>query len=58
MKTVCENCSNYIFDEENDCYCCDARLDEDDMMHFLTRQTDSCPYFSFYDEYSIVRKQN
>lgn len=58
MKTICENCVNYVYDEENDCYSCDARLDEDEMMHFLYRQTDSCPYFRFYDEYSIVRKQN
>ena len=58
MKTICENCVNYVYDDENDCYVCDARLDEDEMMHFLTNQTKNCPYFRFYDEYSIVRKQN
>ena len=58
MKTVCENCANYVYDSEQDCYCCEAELDEDEMMRFLTRQTGSCPYFNFYDEYSVVRKQN
>lgn len=58
MKTICENCVNYVYDDECDCYCCDAALDEDEMCRFLTRKTENCPYFGFYDEYSIVRKQN
>ena len=58
MKSNCENCANYIFDEENECYCCDAELDEDEMRRFITAETYNCPYFSFYDEYGIVRKQN
>ena len=58
MKTLCENCVNFMYDDENDCSFCSAALDEDDMMRFLTRQTDACPFFRFYDEYSIVRKQN
>lgn len=58
MKNICENCANYIYDDEYDCYCCNADLDEDDMSRFMTRQTSGCPYFNFYDEYGIVRKQN
>lgn len=58
MKTICENCVNFVFDDEDEAYACDARLDEDEMLHFLTGRTESCPYFRFYDEYSIVRKQN
>jgi len=58
MKSNCENCSNYVYDEYNDSYCCEAALDEDEMSRFLTYKTDLCPYFSFYDEYGIVRKQN
>ncbi len=58
MKSICENCSNYIYDDEFDCYCCDADLDEDEMRYFITSQTKNCPYFRFYDEYGIVRKQN
>lgn len=58
MKSNCENCAHYVYDDEYDCYFCEANLDEDDMSRFLNQQTDSCPYFNFYDEYSIVRKQN
>ena len=58
MKTICENCVNYVYDDECDCYCCGAALDEDEMYGFLTKKTENCPYFGFYDEYSIVRKQN
>lgn len=58
MKTNCENCSNYVYDDQYECYCCDASLDEDEMERFLTNRTSSCPYFNFYDEYGIVRKQN
>ena len=57
-KTNCESCSNYIFDEQSDCWYCDIDLDEDEMSRFLTSQTIDCPYYNFYDEYGIVRKQN
>ena len=58
MKSNCENCSNYIYDDEDDCYYCNVNLDEDEMQRFLTSPKFECPYFNFYDEYSIVRKQN
>lgn len=58
MKQSCESCANYIFDEESECYCCDAALDQDELGHFMTDSVYNCPYYSFYDEYSIVRKQN
>ena len=58
MKSMCENCANYVYDDESDCYYCESRLDEDEMHKFLTSRTENCPYFNFYDEYSIVRKQN
>lgn len=58
MKSNCENCANYFLDDEDGCYYCNASLDEDDMSRFLTGHTGSCPYFNFYDEYAIVRKQN
>ncbi len=56
--SICDNCSNYVYDEETQEYCCDALLDEDEMGRFLTGQNKSCPYFRFDDEYTIVRKQN
>ena len=57
-NSCCETCANYIFDEEAECYYCDMQLDEDEMHRFLTSQTTGCPYYDFYDEYKIVRKQN
>ena len=56
--TNCENCAYYQYDFESDCFFCDVLLDEDDMMHFLTSQTENCPYFNGFDEYGVVRKQN
>lgn len=48
---------NYVYDEEYGYYICEANLDEDDMMRFLTSQTFSCPYYQLDDEYRVVRHQ-
>ena len=53
----CEDCEFYRFDEDEDAYVCDNRLDEDEMANYLAGQTASCPYFRFYDEYKSVQKQ-
>ncbi len=53
----CESCSNFIYDEEYDYYVCGANLDEDEMEHFLRKTVRNCPYYSYQDEYKIVRKQ-
>lgn len=55
--TQCESCAYYDYDEEYDCYLCTINLDEDDYASYMGGHS-SCPYYSFYDEYSIVRKQN
>lgn len=54
----CENCQNYTWDEEFEYYVCDIDLDMDEMERFLNHSTKDCPYFKFYDEYTMVRKQN
>ena len=53
----CESCEFYDYDEEFEEYVCGAKLDEDDMLRFLTKNTKGCPYFRFYDEYKSVHKQ-
>ncbi len=53
----CESCEFYDYDEELDAYVCDLKLDEDEMVDFLGRNTRSCPYYRFYDEYKSVHKQ-
>ena len=57
-KTSCETCANYIYDDITDTYFCDMNLDEDEMEKFLTASTYNCPYYDFYDEYEMVKKQN
>lgn len=56
-QSNCEYCSNYVYDEEIDCFICLVNLDEDEMARFITNTYDSCPYFRLDDEYKIVRKQ-
>ncbi len=56
--TPCEECENFVLDEETEEYYCEysASLDEDDVATFSFGK--SCPMFRFKDEYRIVRKQN
>lgn len=55
--TNCESCSRYVYDEQNDMYCCTVDLDEDEMCRFVCGANYDCPYYSADDEYSVVRKQ-
>lgn len=58
QATNCEECSNYIYDDEDECYYCNINLDEDEMYRFMSGTNYNCPYYDRYDEYKIVRKQN
>ena len=40
-----------------DCFTCEMNLDEDEMVLFLQRRNDSCPYFSFSDDYKLAGRQ-
>lgn len=53
----CESCEFYDYDEYLDAYTCSVALDEDEMIDFLGRKTNSCPYYRYYDEYKSVHKQ-
>lgn len=53
-ECACESCLYYEEDNED----CRLSLDEDELLRFSLRQTSSCPYYKFYDEYKSVRKQN
>ncbi len=57
-QSSCETCANFMYDDESDTYYCNMDLDEDEMARFLSFGTKDCPYYNYYDEYSIVRKQN
>jgi hypothetical protein len=53
----CESCEFYDYDETLDAYVCDMSLDEDEMVNFLGKNTGTCPYYRYYDEYKSVHKQ-
>ena len=55
--TNCDDCVNYVYDEECDCWVCLVNLDEDEMCRFMTGTNYNCPYYSSDDEYDIARKQ-
>lgn len=57
MKSKCDCCINYTYDEEYNCYECQVDLDEDEMMKFMGNSFVECPYFQFNDEYKTVRRQ-
>ena len=57
MGNNCEECENYIFDEELEEYSCEVELDEDDYGRLTQDRHAVCPYFRFRDEYRVVRKQ-
>lgn len=58
INTQCESCAYYDYDDEMDCYVCTINIDQDDAGHMFGCRRNSCPYYSYYDEYKIVRKQN
>lgn len=57
MKSNCDFCMNYEYDDEYECYTCIMDLDEDEMELFITGRFKSCPYYRPGNEYTIVRKQ-
>ncbi len=57
IKGNCEQCNNYVYDEDYECYTCEMDLDEDEMAGFLAGTFWDCPYYRPGDEYLIVRKQ-
>lgn len=54
---ACEQCNNYVYDEDYECYVCEMDLDEDEMARFLADDFRDCPYYQPGDEYLIVRRQ-
>ena len=57
MKSTCDTCLYYEYDEEYECYGCQVNLDEDEMARFVSDSHYVCPYYRYGDEYTIVRKQ-
>ena len=57
-NSICDNCAYYDYNEEYECYECEVNLDEDELYRFMQGGSFECPYFTPYDEYKVVRKQN
>lgn len=57
-SSICDNCAYYDYNEEYGCYECGVNLDEDELYRFMQGGSFECPYFTPYDEYKVVRKQN
>ena len=55
--TNCESCTNYVYDDDYECYTCMINLDEDEFGKFMTGSFQNCPYYQLDDEYKIVRHQ-
>lgn len=57
MAQTCESCEFYDYVEDSDSYICTMNLDEDEMIRFLSNNTNNCHYYRYYDEYKSVHKQ-
>lgn len=57
VMTNCDECVNYVYDEDYDCYTCLVNLDEDEMYRFLQGTNYDCPYYDKDDEYFLAGKQ-
>ncbi len=57
-ENKCLKCEHFDCDDESGEEFCTMGLDEDELQRFLTARTSECPYFRYYDEYKMVRKQN
>ena len=57
-QSDCETCQWYDYDEEYEEYVCTQDLDEDDMARVMAGGSRYCPYYKYYYEYDMVRKQN
>ena len=57
MKTNCEMCAHYEYDDDYECYTCQMNLDEDELYKFVTSTYFDCPYYRNGDEYLVVRSQ-
>ena len=58
IDILCETCEFARIDEETGDLICDALLDEDEMVRFMSDKSGGCRYYRAYDEYKMVRKQN
>ncbi len=54
----CDNCQYQDYDEEYGDYVCTQMMDEDEVARVMAGGARYCPYYKYYNEYDMVRKQN
>ena len=54
----CETCLYYDVLDESGEMGCTVDIDEDEAYRERADSRRACPYYHFYDEYKLVRKQN
>ncbi|MCR5655710.1 MAG: DUF6472 family protein [Lachnospiraceae bacterium] len=57
MSDLCDSCTYYAYDEEDEEYYCECEMDEDDYGKLVTGQYKECPYYQSDNEYLVVRHQ-
>lgn len=55
---ACETCAYYDVIDEDGTLGCTVDIDEDECFAERANPRRACPYYKFYDEYTLVRKQN
>ncbi|MBQ9920859.1 MAG: hypothetical protein IJO52_01635 [Clostridia bacterium] len=58
VNMQCESCMYYDYTDESDEKECTVSLDEDEMLRLASDRKFACPYYKYFDEYKMVRKQN
>jgi len=53
----CDSCSNYVYDEDYEDYMCMVSMDEDEAAMLIQGHRFECPYYSYDNEYAIVKHQ-
>ena len=57
MKSNCESCAHYEYDEDYECYVCQMDLDEDEVYRIQTSRSQHCPFYRQGDDYTLARRQ-
>ena len=57
MDISCEECANFVFDDDSEDWVCLVNMDEDDMARMMQAGRDECPFYRNGDEYAVVKHQ-
>lgn len=44
VKSNCESCAHFVYDDESECYTCEVNLDEDEMARFIQGSVFDCNF--------------